>query len=124
MIEINGKYYIIDMDKLMSWVSETPISERNINTTTTMTFPITNDGDEDIIEKEISETKSTMNDAMNSIRYDFVRILINSLFTTLVSDVNQILTYSLNDLTFAQKIAFNTLLDRNIIKEINKIDNE
>lgn len=28
MVEIDGKFYKIDVDKLMSWVSETPSSEK------------------------------------------------------------------------------------------------
>lgn len=123
MIQIDGKYFIIDIDKLMSWIVETPNSERNINTITTMTYPISHD-EEDIIEKEVSETKSTLNEIMNNIRYDFIKNLFNVLFTTFTNDINQIMTFNTNDLSFAQKIAFNTLLYKKIIIEINKDENE
>ena len=56
MILINNKCYIIDLDKLMAWVSETPSSEKNISTVTTMSYPITNDDEVDVVEKEISES--------------------------------------------------------------------
>jgi len=124
MIEIDGKYYIIDMDKLMQWISETPSSEKQINTITTMSYPITNDDEEDIVEKEVSETKSTLNETMNNVRYDFVRNMISTIFTTLTNDMSQILTNGLKDLSFGQKIAFNTLLYKKIIIEVNNIDNE
>jgi len=124
MIEIDGKFYIIDMDKLMAWVAETPSSEKNINTITTMTYPITNDDEEEIVEKEISETKSTLNDAMNNIRYDFVRILINTILTTFTTDLNQILSYELKTMSFSQKLAFNTLLYKKIIIEVTNVSNE
>ena len=124
MIEIDGKFYIIDMDKLMAWVAETPSSEKNINTITTMTYPITNDDEEEIVEKEISETKSTLNDAMNNIRYDFVRILINTILTTFTTDLNQILSYDLKTMSFSQKLAFNTLLHKKIIIEVTNVSNE
>lgn len=111
MIDIDGVIYKIDIDALMAWVSETPSSEKNISTITTLNYPLS---DEDIIEKEVSESKATLNDTMNNIRYDLIRNLINTLFTT----YNDVVTYSLKDLTVGQKIAFNTLFAKNIIKEV------
>ena len=111
MIDIDGVIYKIDIDALMAWVSETPSSEKNISTITTLNYPLT---DEDIIEKEVSESKATLNDTMNNIRYDLIRNLINTLFTT----YNDVVTFSLKDLTVGQKIAFNTLFTKNIIKEV------
>ena len=111
MIDIDGVIYKIDIDVLMAWVAETPSCEKNISTITTLNYPLT---DEDIIEKEVSESKATLNDTMNNIRYDLIRNLINTLFTT----YNDIVTYSLKDLTIGQKIAFNTLFAKNIIKEV------
>lgn len=111
MIDIDGVIYKIDIDVLMAWVAETPSCEKNISTITTLNYPLS---DEDIIEKEVSESKATLNDTMNNIRYDLIRNLINTLFTT----YNDIVTYSLKDLTIGQKIAFNTLFAKNIIKEV------
>ena len=111
MIDIDGIIYKLDIDALMAWVSETPSSEKNISTITTLNYPLS---DEDIIEKEVSESKATLNDTMNNIRYDLIRNLINTLFTT----YNDVVTYSLKDLTVGQKIAFNTLFAKNIIKEV------
>lgn len=119
MIEIEGKYYVIDMDKMMAWVVETPASEKNINTITTMSYPITNDDDEEeVVEKEVSENKSTLNETMNNVRYDFIRILLNTIFTTFTNNMNQIITLTPEDLSFGQKLAFNTLINKNIIKEV------
>ena len=111
MIDIDGVIYKIDIDVLMAWVAETPSCEKNISTITTLNYPLS---DEDIIEKEVSESKATLNDTMNNIRYDLIRNLINTLFTT----YNDVVTYSLKDLTVGQKIAFNTLFAKNIIKEV------
>ena len=111
MIDIDGVIYKIDIDALMAWVSETPSSEKNISTITTLNYPLT---DEDIIEKEVSESKATLNDTMNNIRYDLIRNLIN----TFTNNINDVVTYSLKDLTVGQKIAFNTLFAKNIIKEV------
>lgn len=114
MIEIDGKCYSIDMDALMRWVSETPSSEKNISTITTLTYPAVED--DNIVEKEISETKSSLNEVMNNVRYDFARILINALMTTYVNNAGEFASYGISDLNFGQKLAFNTLLKKGIIK--------
>ena len=108
IIDIDGIIYKLDIDALMAWVSETPSSEKNISTITTLNYPLTDEGEE-IVEKEVSESKATLNDTMNNIRYDLIRNLINTLFTTYTNNINDIVTYCLKDLTFGQKIAFNTL---------------
>lgn len=124
MVEIDGKYYIIDLDKLMAWIVETPTNEKNITTMTTMSYPISNDDEDEIAQKEVSETKSTLNEIMNNVRYDFIRNLFNVLFGTFTTDMGQIVSLSIKDLSFAQKITFNTLLHKKIIIEVNKTDNE
>ena len=124
MFEIDGKNYIIDLDRLMSWVAETPSSEKNINTITTMTYPITNDSNNiENMEKEISETKSTLNETMNNIRYDVIRNLFNVLFTTLSVD-DTIINFTEKNFSFPQKLVFNTLLSKKIIIEETKIEDE
>ena len=124
MILINNKCYIIDLDKLMAWVSETPSSEKNISTKTTISYPITNDDEVDVVEKEISENKSSLNDVMNNIRYDLIRNLLTVLLTTYTDDMNRIITRDVSDLSFTQQIAFNTLLNKKIIIELTKTENE
>ena len=110
---LDNKKYAIDMSKLMAWVSETPSSEKNITTLITETFPLQTDDGDDIASKEISESKTTLNEVMNNIRYDFAK----QLFTPLIAYSENHITTSV-DLTFAQKLCFNTLLKEGIIIEI------
>lgn len=122
MIKIDEKYYAIDIDAMMEWIATTPSSEKNVSTVTTLTYPIS-DGDNELVEKEVSENKTTLNDTMNNIRYDLMRNLID----TLTSNINNIMdnempSFSLNDLTFGQKLVFNTLYAKNIIVEITPTD--
>lgn len=118
-----NKEYMIDVDRLMSWVSETPSSERNVNTITTLTYPITTD-DEEMFEKEISENKSSLNEAMNNIRYDLIRNLLNNLFAVYNGDMGVLTSHDVSELSFSQRIAFNTLVSKKIIIEVNEKDNE
>lgn len=116
MIEVlNGKGFAIDMSKLMAWVSKTPSSEKNVTTLITETFPMQTDDEEnfDVASKEISESKTTLNEVMNNIRYDFAKQLISPLISYIDMDIK-----SYEDLTFAQKLCFNTLLKEGIIIEI------
>lgn len=115
MIDIDGRYFKIDLDALINWVTETPSSERNISTTTTITYAVTDaiTDDTDIAEKEISENKTTLNDTMNNIRYDLIRNLLNALLITEGDDL-----INLSNLTLGQKLVFNSLLAKNIITEI------
>jgi hypothetical protein len=70
-----------------------------------------------MVEKEITENKSTLNDVFNNVRYDFVRSLINTLLTITVDGMGNVFGTRIEDFTFGQKLAFNTLLAKKIIIE-------
>lgn len=122
MIEVDGKYYFIDMDKVMSWVSETPNSERNISTMTTLSYPIVGNDESEIttsvVEKEVSESKNSLNETFNNMRYDFLRILLNTILTPYTDAMGKIYPMRFEDLTLGQRLAFNTLIKRDIIREV------
>jgi len=123
MLEIDGVYYAIDLDAIMKWVSDTPVYEKNINTITTMTYSMMeNEDGEEVVEKEVNENKSSMNDVMNNVRYDLIKTLLNILFVTFTNELNQLITFNLKDLSFGQKLAFNSLLAKKIIKEVNDFE--
>lgn len=105
------------MNNLMRWVAKSPSNERNVTTLITETYPMTPDDDNDTLEvatKEITENKSSLNEVMNNIRYDFVKILITDLMTYTEKQITRS-----EDLSFSQKLCFNTLLKENIIIELN-----
>ena len=126
MIKLGNKAYAIDMSKIMRWVSTTPQEERNILTTITQVQPLqTTDygiDDEDVsievASKEITENKTTLNDTMNNVRYDLIKMILSELFTYTNNESNSDWT----PLSFTQKICFNTLAKEGIIYEI--IDEE
>lgn len=117
MLKIGNTIYVIDISKLMLIVSKTPQNEKNIVTSLTQVYPLqTDDNDEDInitdiASKEIVETKSILNDTMNNIRYDFLKMLL-TIALSIDSNIN-----SLDDLSFSQKLTLNTLLNEGIIIE-------
>jgi hypothetical protein len=117
-IQIDGVCYRVDMDNLMKWVSETPSNEKNILTTTTLNYPNMGEDENELIEKEISESKALLNDTLNNVRYDIVRTMINTLFSNERENMSGVSNNTLRDMSIGQKIAFNTLLYKNIIVRI------
>ena len=122
MLKLGNKAYAIDISKIMRWVSTTPQEERNILTTITQVQPLqTTDygiDDEDVsievASKEITENKTTLNDTMNNVRYDLIKMILSELFTYTNNESNSDRT----PLSFTQKICFNTLAKEGIIYEI------
>lgn len=129
MLKIGDKIYAIDISKIMQWVSTTPQGERNILTTITQVQPIQTvdyeiddeDGSIEVASKEITENKTTLNETMNNIRYDLIKMILSELFTY----KNETDGGNYAPITFTQKICFNTLVKEGIIYEIiDKEDDE
>lgn len=129
--DINGKLYYINLDNLFKLVGELPSKEKIVNTTITQvysndTYSDDEDEEDDDIPndifgsgKEIVESKSNANETMSTVRYDLLRFMITTLFNdkydkngTVVSVENTC------DLTLAQKIALNTLIENKILMEV------
>ena len=107
----------LDFIRILYTVVETPSAEKNINVITQFSYPAVDN--EDIVEKDITENKSTLNDTLNNIRYDFVRALLNNiLIMTSDASGNIITQQSIEEFSIGQKIAFNSLLDKKIIIEV------
>lgn len=116
MFKYGNTTYIINLDNLMKWVSTTPTAERNVISSITQIYPIMGENGEDIPEealdystKEITEHKETLNETMSNIRYDVIKLLLN----TLMLSVN----IESEELSFQQKLALNTLINKGIIIE-------
>lgn len=128
--KINDKLYYINVENLFKMVGELPLKEKLVNTTITQYYGNDDDDtieDDDFIEirqinggKEIVETKSNANETMSSVRYDFMRGLINTLFDTRYSSNGvPVSVDDITELTMAQRIAFNTLIEYKILMEVD-----
>lgn len=121
MFKFDHKIYKIDLDKLMKWVSNAPASERNTISSITQSYPII-DLDEDVPEealnystKEITEHKETLNDTMNNIRYDIIKILLGIILNDVTKEDGDVSLEK--SLSFQQKLCLNTLINKGIIIE-------
>ena len=114
-IDFKNKKYSFDLDKLMKWVAATPSNEKNIDITITQTSPIFNE-DNEVIEggsvKEITETKSNLNNTMNQIRFEFMRMIMATVLEHYTNYVGE------NEFTPQQEICINTLKNKGILVEL------
>lgn len=122
-LEIEGKYYAIDMDKVIEFISE------NSNSTQTISqnygIPLTEGGqigsEIRLISKEVSETKETVSENMSNLRYSLLTYLLNIILAPLSDGTgNVIVAESMKTLHLGQVISFNTLFEMGIIYEINE----
>ena len=125
-IEYDGSYYAIDMNAIMEFVSGSTNDPANGGSTVTQTYGIPNFSDDEgeikpgkfqLLSKDITESKSGINDNLANIRYDMIKNLLSIL---LINQANEAAsTSSPSNFDFGQLLAFNTLLAEKIIYEIN-----
>lgn len=135
-VSINGKEYILDLDKAMKWVSNCPSNETSIETEIHIIEPLDDEDslppvvsvDEDGNEyasltmpstKEVTEVKSTKNPQMSDFRWQLIYRLIDQLFTDGYDKEDGGSLHPLqsdNELTFAHRLAMNTLINMGILK--------
>lgn len=131
--DINGKLYYINLDNLFKLVGELPSKEKIVNTTITQVYN-NNVYDEDIDDddeseapmdmfgggKEITETKSNSNETMSTVRYDLIRFMITTLFNDKYNSNGVLISVDdTYEMTMAQKIALNTLIEYKILMEVD-----
>lgn len=133
-IDINDMEYMLDLDKVMKWISECPSNENRVDTEIHIIEPLDEDNDinmpvEDDMEeypstvavpstKEVTESKSNKNPQMSEIRWNLVFKLIDTLFSSGYNSDRDIacLLCDNRELTFAHRLAMNTLMDMGILK--------
>lgn len=120
-LEIEGKYYAIDMGKVIEFISESESSTQTINQS--YGIPLTDDGtvggEIRLLSKEIAETKESVGENMSNLRYSMLTYLLNILLSPLSDGSgNVVVAESMRSLHLGQVISFNTLFEMGIIYEI------
>lgn len=119
MIEFKNEKYAIDINRFFEVFSGNLLNESDVNTVITATYgeDATSNNDLSLISKEVVESKRNGIDTLYGLRYDTLKFLADTLFTPQYDEQNgctkEINTY--DDLTFSQKIAFNSLLNEGIL---------
>lgn len=127
-VEIDGTYYVLDMDALSEYI----ISKDNgkIVETTKSEQWVTSDNPKskemELVTKDITETSQARKDEHAPFRAEVVKMLLSLVMYPSVGENGESMPFkSLNDtMSMGQVIAFNTLLAEGIIKELDIDDEE
>lgn len=118
-IAINGKNYALDLEKFIEFCS----GEQNVVSSITQTYGLNEDSNMVLVNKEVGESKESVNEVMSSYRYNTLTNVLNLLLVPISDGTGSIiLTEDTNNMHFGQKLAFNTMLEMGIIYEIDLED--
>lgn len=125
LYDFNGKAFYIDMKALISFLTTSSSDEKQNDTSITQIYAIDQEemsnNDVKMVSKEVSETKSNINDTMVNIRYDLVKNLLNALIEPIQNENGGIVYINnLNEMNFTQTLCLNTLKAEGILKELNE----
>jgi hypothetical protein len=107
MIEIEGKEYAVNLDKLFEFVTKSSNQDKRDQEITDGYEVSSPNGQLTQTSKIVREIKSKGDQAHDSYRYDFVRILLT-----------QIIEMEDPYLDFGDSVCFNTLIKYNILEEV------
>jgi hypothetical protein len=116
---ISGSKYYVNIDKYMSYFCDLKASEKEKNTIITMTYGedsnnYESDKDLTLLSKEVVESKVNTNSQTQTLRYDAMKMLLESLLETEYDSNGEII------MTPRQKLAFNTLVKFGILVKIEE----
>ena len=120
-LSFSGKYYGIDLNKVMEFVGDSTTTVQNIH----QVYQYSDEedvmnGEMRLSSKEISESKENVNEVIMSNRYNLITTVLNLILIP-ISDSSTgeiIVTDKLTSMNIGQKLAFNTLIDMGILYEI------
>lgn len=118
-LEIGGKYYAMDIDKIIEFVTANCDSvDQEINQKYGLV-----DGQFQLTTKEVKETKEGDNSTAMTCRYNIITNTLALILTPTTDVGDEIMNLGdLTSLTIGQRIAFNTLIGMGIIYEIETED--
>lgn len=115
-VSINGKYYAIDLEKLIEFCGD----KQNVSNTITQTYGQDDNGKMVLLEKEVGESTDSINEVFSTYRYNTITNILNLIMIPISDGTgNVILTEDFTTMHFGQKLAFNTLVEMGIIYEID-----
>lgn len=126
-VEIDGTYYVLDMDALSKYIVGDD-NEKIIEKTKSERWVASDDVENNgmlLVDKDITETSSSRKDEHAPFRAEIAKMMLTLImFPTVDSNGESKDIKTLNEpMTLGQTISFNTLISEGIIKEI-EIDDE
>lgn len=125
MIQIDEKYYYLDLDAINDWIF---VNKNDVGNTEKQTIlsgseeNITDEGEielngEDTVQVTVNETSP--GDKYASVRNDIIKEMLLTLYNSGVESEEGTLTYvqKLNELSIGSKIVINSFLHKGILKD-------
>jgi hypothetical protein len=113
----NKKNYVINFEKFFELITKKNQNEKNNDSTITEIWQPDANGDLKIANKELVDNKYDANNHLCSLRYDFINSLINQVLSVYSTPEGAILKEE-KQMSFGQKIIFDTFVKEGIIYEI------
>lgn len=123
LIEFEGKTYAIDFEKLIEVATKAndAIKDKSKIETWGYATDTNNEPEFKVVQKEVSETTSDGTEAYSTIRYDFIKNLMNLIISPIADENGNVFRVnSFEDMFFGQMLAFNTFLNEGIIIEVEQ----
>ena len=128
-IELDGAYYALDMDALSSYIVGSD-NEKVIERTKNEQW-VSSDNNKDnemrLVTKDITETSSSRKDEHAPFRAEIAKMMLTLIMYPIVGEngeARDLTRLDVNSMSVGQVLAFNTLINEGIIKEIEETDEE
>lgn len=127
-VEIDGTYYVLDMDALSKYIVGDD-NEKIIEKTKSERWVASDDAESTdmfLVDKDITETSSSRKDEHAPFRAEIAKMMLTLIMYPTVDsngESKDIRTLT-EPMTLGQSISFNTLISEGIIKEIEIEDEE
>lgn len=121
-LKINNKYYALDLEKIIEFISANSENEKSKENTITETYgSISEDSPEfALLHKTVEDKTYGLKDVMSNYRYNVIMSLLNLILQPIGDGSGSVmLTNNTNEMFFGQILVFNTLLKNEIIYEID-----
>ena len=112
---MNSKYSI-DFEKFFELVTKKSQSEKNTDSTVTEIWQPDTNGELKIMNKEMVDNKTDLNNHLCSLRYDFLNGLLNEILAAYQTPDGKTIS-SINDFSLGQSIIFTSFMNEGVIKE-------
>jgi len=114
---MNSKYSI-DFEKFFELVTKKSQSEKNTDSTVTEIWQPDTNGELKIMNKELVDNKTGLNNHLCSLRYDFFNGLLNEILAAFQTPDGKTIS-GINDFSLGQNIIFTSFMNEGVIKETN-----
>lgn len=124
-IELDGKFYAFDLDKIMEFINKSQDVTQTINQTYGIPLPQDGSkisGDFQLVNKEVSEIKTNGSETLSTIRYNLMLNFLNLVLLPITDGDGIVLINTISSMHLGQRLAFNTLYEMGIIYEIEETE--